>query len=241
MSFITTQHSHPLCWWRGVFQSYEQDDLQRLQIGKDKWPTLFSLSAAHLLQHSIGFLLHARLLGLKTDIASAKNILASNLNAFLTSKYGLISSKVLVREASSTKGAMVITRSIMASLRENLSKSAEQNLKECIHRHVLPCELCGLRATESFYGFLHERAHHLWKCIIYVREKRGMFCFPNVVSSRWKKTHLSLSDIQVNLDGVQYRHPVGARLSRWRLLPVDVKEDGQEVLGEVAQLGLFLL
>lgn len=39
----------------------------------------------------------------------------------LTSKYGLISSKVLVRATSSTKGVIAITRSIMASLRENMS------------------------------------------------------------------------------------------------------------------------
>lgn len=102
------------------------------------------------------------------------NYLDSSLNVFfLTSKYGLISSKVLVREASSTKGVMAIIRSIMASLRDNMSISAADILKENIHRHVLPCELCGLRAAESFYGCLQERAHHLRKSIIYIREKGG--------------------------------------------------------------------
>lgn len=82
MSFITTQHSHPLCWWRGVFQRFEQDDLQRLQIWKNKWPTLFSLPTAHLLQHAVCLLLHARLLGLKTDIALPKNIWIQILMVF---------------------------------------------------------------------------------------------------------------------------------------------------------------
>lgn len=29
---VTPRHSHPLCWGRGVLQSFQQDDLQRLQI-----------------------------------------------------------------------------------------------------------------------------------------------------------------------------------------------------------------
>lgn len=87
--------------------------------------------------------------------------------ALLTSKYGLISSKVLVRATSSTKGVIAITRSIMASLRENMSIAEADIQKGKVH--VLPCELCGLCAAESFYGFLQERADHLRKSMIYIR------------------------------------------------------------------------
>lgn len=52
--------------------------------------------------------------------------------------------------------------------------------------------------------------------------------------------YLSLSDGQVDLDGVQNGHPVGVRLPSWGLLTVHVEENGQEVLGEATQLGLFL-
>lgn len=39
-----------------------------------------------------------------------------------------------------------------------------------VHHHVLPCELCGVCAAESFYGFLQERADHLRKSRIYIRQ-----------------------------------------------------------------------
>lgn len=86
----------------------------------------------------------------------------------LTSKYGLISSKVLVRATSSTKGVIAITRSIMASLRENTSIAVVDIRKGKLH-HVLPCEICGLCAAESFYSFLQESADHLRKSMIYLR------------------------------------------------------------------------
>lgn len=88
----------------------------------------------------------------------------------LTSKYGLISSKVLVSATSSTKGAIAITRSIMASLRESMSIALADIPKGNVHRHVLPRELCGLSAAESFYGFLQERADHLRESMIYIRQ-----------------------------------------------------------------------
>lgn len=88
----------------------------------------------------------------------------------LTSKYGLISSKVLVSATSSTKGVIAITRSIMASLRGNMSIAVAGDPKGNVHHHVLPCELCGLCAAESFYGFLQERADHLRKSMIYIRQ-----------------------------------------------------------------------
>lgn len=50
-----------------------------------------------------------------------------------------------------------------------------------------------------------------------------------------------MSDSQVDLDGVQHCHPVGVGLSSRGLLAVHVEENGQEVLGEATQLGLFLL
>lgn len=58
---------------------------------------------------------------------------------------------------------MAITRSIMASLRVNMLLFVADILKENVHCHVLPCELCGLRAAEPFYGFLQECADHLRK------------------------------------------------------------------------------
>lgn len=56
-----------------------------------------------------------------------------------------------------------------------------------------------------------------------------------------KRNYLCLGYSQVHLDGVQHSHPVGGRLSSWRLLTVHVEEDGQEVLGEAAHLSLFFL
>lgn len=62
-----------------------------------------------------------------------------------------------------------MTRSIMASLRENMPIAVADIRKGNIHHQVLPCELCGLCAAESFYGFLQERADHLRKRLVSIR------------------------------------------------------------------------
>lgn len=54
-------------------------------------------------------------------------------------------------------------------------------------------------------------------------------------------THLCLSDSQVNFDGIQHSHPVGAGLASCRLLAVHVEKNGQEVLGEAAHFSLFFV
>lgn len=59
----------------------------------------------------------------KTDNAIEHTVCA------LTSKYGLISSKVLVMVASSTEGAMATTRSIIESLRDRSKQSKYTDIR----------------------------------------------------------------------------------------------------------------